>query len=670
MKQRIISLIAVIAVLSAMLSGCRFSETTSYPDGEASESRAESTAEGSQAGEEISEPDNSNDPDNPDNNETKKAVDDPKRISGFLEANGNAAVSDFSSVPGYARKTDVPFLYKLPYELPGGGIYSIFPNRDRILLSYSNEIECRSLIYSFESGELIAADDTYDCYNKGILADGRFWSFDTVSSTLYFYDKSGNEKTVWHYDSPDPPMPSAVCVTENGKYLALSYDGIVNGVPFSHVYNLETGEKSVIDSEVYFWNIYQHDNAFILLSINNHICFYDPESGETVIKKSTMSPNGVYGGLYSAYVDSGIYLGSVHSDEFYYADLGNYEYTDSVYCGISLNIEYGEQVLFRLYDLLKGEQLAEFKLPGVERSYAAKFSPNGGLFICESDEASADLYWFDIKGASEAASGKKLNAIVATESELDETTAEIVARLEEDLEIDILYASEGNDFVIYDYVGVAELDSFTIYKSIKTVDGILRRYPKGMLKETYSETNGGLKIYLCADIYGVMGSSLSTAGGVTTEIKDDIVIALDVGSNLKFDLPHELSHAFDRRISYVSGKEDAPTDWMTEWENATTVKGGYLYSYSNYLNNERYTLGYENSPSKVWFVDGYARTFPTEDRARIMENLFNCSDLPLDEWKECPHLIEKAELYCKILRECFPSCKNSDTLPWESFFEE
>lgn len=661
MKQRIFSLIAVIAVLSAVLSGCRFSETTSYPETEASGS----SSEGSQASEAVGDPDRPGKED-----EAKKAFDDPTRISDFFEANGNSAISEFSPVPDYAQKTEVGFLYKLPFDLPGGGIYNIIPNRDRILISYANETECRSLIYSFENGSQLAACDTNDSYNKGILADGMFWSFDVISSTLFFYDENGDEKTVWHYDSPDPPMPSAVCVTENGKYLALSYDGTVTGDPQTVVYDLESGEKRVVNDDVYFWSIYQNDNSFIFLAINNNICIYDPESGETVNKKPTMSPNVVHGGLFRAYSDSGIYLGSVSGDEFYYADFGHYEYTDSVYGGMMLNIEYGENVLFRLYDLVKGEQLAEFSMFDPESFYDTVFAPNGGLYICEYSEASAALYWFDIKGASGSASGKKLDAIVATEAELEEATAEIVARLEEDLGIDILYASEGNDFVISEYVGVAELDRFTVYKSVKTVDGVLRRYPEGMLRETYSETNEGLKIYLCADIYGVMGSALSTAGGVTTEINDNIVVVLDVGSNLKFDLPHELSHVFDRRISYVSGKEGAATDWMAEWENATTVKGGYLYSYSNYLNNEKYTLDYESSPSKVWFVDGYARTFPTEDRARIMEYLFNCSDLPLDEWKNCPHLIEKAELYCRILRECFPSCKNSKELPWESLFEE
>ena len=67
-------------------------------------------------------------------------------------------------------------------------------------------------------------------------------------------------------------------------------------------------------------------------------------------------------------------------------------------------------------------------------------------------------------------------------------------------------------------------------------------------------------------------------------------------------------------------------------------------------------------------MDAYSRTFPTEDRARIMENLFGPLDGKLPEPLKAPHLLEKARFYSHILRQCFPYCgESSSPLYWETY---
>ena len=115
---------------------------------------------------------------------------------------------------------------------------------------------------------------------------------------------------------------------------------------------------------------------------------------------------------------------------------------------------------------------------------------------------------------------------------------------------------------------------------------------------------------------------------------------------------------FDRKIRSVHA------DYDEEWADLSP-SGAYTYSYSNYEDNLLYTP-YDSSYG-VWFVDGYSRTYPTEDRARIMENLFNTSEENADKsiFAENQNIKEKAIQYCSILRECFSSCDSEDLLPWE-----
>ena len=73
-----------------------------------------------------------------------------------------------------------------------------------------------------------------------------------------------------------------------------------------------------------------------------------------------------------------------------------------------------------------------------------------------------------------------------------------------------------------------------------------------------------------------------------------------------------------------------------------------------------------DTPENVWFVDGYARTFPTEDRARLFEYMFMPQDDSVSRnIYDFDNLVNKAKLYSYILRQCFPSCNTETSNVWE-----
>ena len=83
---------------------------------------------------------------------------------------------------------------------------------------------------------------------------------------------------------------------------------------------------------------------------------------------------------------------------------------------------------------------------------------------------------------------------------------------------------------------------------------------------------------------------------------------------------------------------------------------GYLNSFANYYSVEDYISGYESDLSNVYFLDGYGRVNPGEDRARIGEYLwYSYEDQRLESSYGSEHVRAKAETLAKMMRERY-SC--------------
>ena len=225
--------------------------------------------------------------------------------------------------------------------------------------------------------------------------------------------------------------------------------------------------------------------------------------------------------------------------------------------------------------------------------------------------------------------------------------------------IEIVCSSKGNDFPLEDYMARAITDPEEVYSALQEVDHVLSKYPAGMLKEAIGGYSG-LRLYLCGDLYGISEAAQDRVGGFTTDYGSLIVVVMDIYNGIDSTLPHELSHVFDRRIG---SKATIFFDWLKLWETVTPYDDAYLNSYNGYLLANKYTARYESNPKDVWFTDGYGRTFPTEDRARLMECMFGSET----GYLKYDNLAYKARLYSYILRQCFTSCQVEEEVYWERF---
>jgi WD40 repeat protein len=657
MKKRILLLVIPLLLALCLFAGCgaEESEATSRDLPSAAESTEISSEEGSVSSREESAVSSTEDSslEEPPEESFEESSEEPD----FFTAHGQGTLPDTAELPAFCEPTDKPFLYTFPIDLPETEGFSATVAGDLLHLAYWTE-ENMHRTYSLETGELLC-EVTLPAWNvTGYLEDGRLWCVDLDSFEVCTYATDGTPTLLQvPAEMKENAYQNAFLSPDERYFLALSAESTLS------LWELESGTcREITPKGGPYWSIEYADGTFYLPATYG-VLSLDPTNGSTVVYDSSDSYGSLYGSLWHLFRDGAFVLGETDpAEKRFYAFLPGEEAVWDVMHGCAVTNFYDVGNTLKFYDLRAGVLLAEYASAPAYYGIHALFLPNGCVLILEFGEKGSDIHLFDLPAAATA--GPPVETLLLTDGELKEEIHRMSAETEAATGVDLLYGSEGNDFVIYDYIGEAETDLLDVYHSVKKVCEILALYPEGMLREAYEDTHKGLLIYLCGTIYGKTGSSLSQAGGLTTEKDGYILVAVDVHNNLAYDIPHELSHVFDRRINYIS--DQTGTDWMAVWEQATPVKNAYLYTYDDYGENYRYTAWNESKDKNVWFVDGYARTFPTEDRARIMENLFNPAGDGIAEILRFDNLQTKARLYCYILRECFTSCDVDTVLYWET----
>lgn len=588
--------------------------------------------------------------------------DPPIEETDYFTAHGQGVLPETANRPEICTPTETAHLYAFPIALPDAGGFSVHVGGEVLHLSYWTE-ESMHRMYSLTTGELLC-ELTLPSWNAtGILNDGRLWCVNLAVFETAIYNTDGTKTVLTEAQSEGAVLPQNVSVSPDGRYLLALYEG--NRLVLR---DLQDGTEQEIDAgEGSYWGIDAAEGMFYLRFSDIGMLSVRCEDGSTEKMFVDQSLGALYGDLWRYHREDAVVLGGTDEDgKRFYAPLEDGEILDDILHGCSATVtcnDDAESYRLRFYDLREGVLLSELNTVTACMGVQTLFLPNGAALMMQYNDHGTEVFWYDLPAA--AGNLQAIDTLLMTETELIAEIDRIALETEQKTGVDLLYGSDGNDFVLYDYVGAAEKDLYIIYGAVKTVSEILSRYPEGMLRESYAETHRGLQIYLCGTIYGTSGNALSQAGGVTTDCDGYILVAVDVHNNLAYDIPHELSHVFDRRISHAS--YTAESDWMMLWEAATPIENVYTYSYDEYYNNTRYTAWNESDDANVWFVDGYARTFPTEDRARIMENLFNPEADGLAEVLQFENLQEKARLYAYILRECFESCDVDEALYWETY---
>lgn len=156
-----------------------------------------------------------------------------------------------------------------------------------------------------------------------------------------------------------------------------------------------------------------------------------------------------------------------------------------------------------------------------------------------------------------------------------------------------------------------------IEKALDILEKALGKYPKGMLAQLETDENTRLKIYLANDILPVDELAIDTSIGIQNTMNGITFLVLDINSwaDLENTVYHEIFHAIE---IYLNMDDTAFFDYEV-WDKLNPE--GFEYDNDYHANEENQNWDYVagEADKDAYFIDVYAKSYPHEDRARIME---------------------------------------------------
>lgn len=293
---------------------------------------------------------------------------------------------------------------------------------------------------------------------------------------------------------------------------------------------------------------------------------------------------------------------------------------------------------------------------------------NGYLFILTDDDDNAHLMFWEVSGE-----------VIENDLGLDDVEENIKApvgtavsqelfdkakSLSEKYGVEILIADQC-DTVFPDHRADLLLEEADIAQALDTVDYVLGRYPEGFFEQLKHNTYKEIEIQLLGILekdYSEGDITYVSGGFVNSSYTGKLLMALDarpmdlddeINPLLEGTMYHEFSHIIDKRLEF-DGKYREDASYTEEgWLNLNPE--GFEYNDSYYGTLDPQYAGY--------FVDHYACTNSTEDRARIMESAM-WNDVSVFEGKE--GLTEKLRYYSEGIRDSFDVTGWPKILPWET----
>ena len=218
----------------------------------------------------------------------------------------------------------------------------------------------------------------------------------------------------------------------------------------------------------------------------------------------------------------------------------------------------------------------------------------------------------------------------------------------------ILVGEDVQQVTPWDYDLESETDPQAIAGELKLLDRHLSVYPEDLLKDV-SKKIGGLHLSLVRGIHGKAGlGGLQDAAGLQYEEEGRLYIALAEGQTSGHTVYHELFHIMETVVL----KE---TDVYNRWELLNPPQ--FTYDYDYLQNQHRDGSEYLEKDTRA-FIDAYAMSFPTEDRARLMEYAMT----PGNRWLfESLIMQKKLSVLSRGIRETFHLQAPEGSLIWEQY---
>lgn len=475
--------------------------------------------------------------------------------------------------------------------------------------------------------------DGSDCPENfcGIAGNGDLWFYDPEKGILYDFSPFGSGKNEYW------SLPGYAAV----EYAGQSEDS-VSLVLMDTNYSTSIGILDTLTG-----NLSVPDSLRNMSALGDGRFLKESASRWILISKDT---------LHEARI-----LNKTREYEMMYAEANNLMLTgSSAHTDDPFNYYY----IYELYRLEDGMRINRIDDPLFSYLTFLCMDNAGNAVFSSFDEENGTrlLYWEGTKDTDPLpSSGFCIMDLTRTE---DECTA-LEQKIYDRYGVHVYYDEYSLLDLVPDYICTPLKDSLLIKEGLECFYDYMKDYPEGFFDDlSYS---GRLEFYLCDSFIPVDEAGISTAGALTYTGGPDTIIAVSLKymDIVEQSLAHELMHAMERRIQTYSYTVGLPLldFWYTlnpegfSYYNSYHDKDGYEVSDTRYTLWESYQTG--------WFIDPYSTTYPTEDRARILEYLYK-------NFTECfgnAHMEAKAKYLCAMIRAAFPSVSEADQVRWEMFGE-
>ena len=240
-----------------------------------------------------------------------------------------------------------------------------------------------------------------------------------------------------------------------------------------------------------------------------------------------------------------------------------------------------------------------------------------------------------------------------------------------------IYIGDNAVISFFDYA-VTPLESETeTYQALTALEDALSLYPENFFHQFKDTSPGGIGIYITGSISSIISGNIDNPVGFTINNygKQYIVINGQYIESTRKTFTHELAHAIDTRLFNLSMVDDGLHFNEDQWGALNPKDFAYYYNYLDengesyqYYGSTEYTPlseAYEGRGKidEVFFVDSYSKTFPTEDRARLMEYSLLKEGAP--EYMKGKHMQEKLKYYYLAIRKTFDTTGWPEVTSWE-----
>lgn len=557
---------------------------------------------------------------------------------------------------------------------------------DKNLYSYLALLDPYSLDVT---GPVLLSKDEY--YSPYIYTDNRdrlvIYSMDTKQIT-YCNEQAGIENTF----SFDEEWIGDIALSEDGDY-AYYYDnskrsiikctipdGTKQPVYSIDVANADYGSVGGIFDNRYVSFSYISDNGETIYEVIDLI-------EHTTVYSDTKSLNILTGCgdnyciKYSVDGTEEFLCGKQDEESqiFYFNNLSEYNYCEHT-PGTSSLISYAPEsgsdtsddtIIFRGYDMESGRLMHC-------RPFVAKNTAYGNFFINKTYYSSDmnymafmpgydkpviiiwDLLEEDSRCQDDSSYLIPLSALSSTDSKELSELKERADAMNKRFDVNIKMADELSECPVLDYEYTQISNPIRISQALTILEDALEKYPNGMLAQLDDDMGDLLHIYLAGDIIGIDEGTISSSVGIENNIDGITFVVLDITDlySLERTIHHEIFHAIEGHMNNI-GYPFEYDSWMAINPQGFDYDYDYVANESN--TSDEYIIGSEND---AYFVDIYSKSFPHEDRARLMEYA-----MTEDEYQSRAFtydgIANKHKYICEQLRIAFDTTGWPEKTMWE-----